>query len=126
MARPGPVVVDSSIWIDFINKGDSDLAELLKHRRVRLHPMVVAEIALGSIRQRVFVLEELNALPNVDAASHSEVMAMIEWLKLFGMGIGYVDAHLLAATRQLPSALLWTRDKRLREQAERLDVSYAP
>lgn len=125
MAKAGPVVVDSSIWIAYINKGDLELTELLTRRRVLLHPMIVAEIALGSITQRALVLEELNALPHIDSASHSEVMAMIEWLKLFGMGIGYVDAHLLAATKQLPSSFLWTRDRRLREQSERLGVAYA-
>ena len=32
---------------------------------------------------------------------------------LFGLGIGYVDAHLLAATMLTTGAKLWTRDKRL-------------
>ena len=52
--------------------------------------------------------------------------AMIEWLKLFNTGLGYVDVHLLAATQQLTQGLLWTRDKRLHAQAERLGVAFAP
>ncbi|MGI8722360.1 MAG: hypothetical protein ACR2JG_09060 [Geodermatophilaceae bacterium] len=30
-----------------------------------------------------------------------------------GLGIGYVDAHMLAATMLTTGARLWTRDKRL-------------
>ncbi len=124
MTSASLVIADSSIWVDHINKGDSELVELMKARRVRLHPMIIAEIALGSIKQRAIMLEELNAFPQVEPSSHSEVMAMIEWMKLFGTGIGYVDARLLAATKHKPSGVLWTRDKRLNEQAEYLGIAY--
>jgi predicted nucleic acid-binding protein len=126
MAAAGLVIADSSIWMDHINKGDSELVALMKQRRVRLHPMIIAEIALGSIKQRAIMLEELNAFPQVDSATHSEVMAMIEWMELFGKGVGYVDAHLLAATRQLRSGTLWTRDKKLKAQAMRLSIAHQP
>lgn len=120
------ILADSAIWIDHFNSGDAHLTALLRRRRVVLHPMIIGELALGSLANRRVVLDELQMLPQARPASHSEVMAMIEWLELFNRGIGYVDAHLLAATRQLPSGRLWTRDKRLRAQAERLDVAYAP
>jgi predicted nucleic acid-binding protein len=121
-----PVVVDSSIWIDHINQGDSELASLLKRNRVGLHPMVFAEVALGSITSRKAVLQELRKLPQIPPAPHSEVLATIEWLELFGKGIGFVDVHLLAATRLVPQATLFTRDKSLRKQAERLEIAYEP
>jgi hypothetical protein len=38
------------------------------------------------------------------------------------MGIGYVDAHLLAGALLSAGARLWTRDKRLREISIRLAV----
>ena len=119
------IIADSSIWIDHINKGDADLASLLKRRRIALHPMIIGEVALGSIANREAVLEELGSLPQAKAASHSEVMAMIEWLKLPSCGIGYVDAHLIAATRHLPNGQLWTRDTKLHTQAERLGIAFA-
>ena len=120
------VIADSSIWIDHINKGDPGLASLLKRRRIAVHPMIIGEVALGPITDRAIMLEELKKLPQAVPASHFEVMAMIEWLELFNCGIGYVDAHLIAATRQLTNGQLWTRDKKLQAQAERLGVAYAP
>ena len=123
MART-PVLADSSIWIDHINKGDALLAELLKQKRVVLHPMVLGEIAMGSLRQRKVILEELRQLPIVNSASNAEVMAMVEWHDLHSRGIGFVDAHLLASVHLAQNANLLTKDKRLHAQAERLDVAY--
>ena len=120
------VLVDSSIWIDHINGGVPRLVDLLKRRRILLHPMIVGEIALGSFTKRSRVLEDLCALPQAPVVGHAEVMAMIEWLKLSSTGIGYVDAHLLASVRQVEHATIWTDDKRLRKQAERLGIAYAP
>ncbi|MGF1549760.1 MAG: type II toxin-antitoxin system VapC family toxin [Sphingomonadaceae bacterium] len=117
------IVADTSIWIDHINKGDAELAAQLKRRRIVLHPMIIGEVALGSLANRQLALEELGVLPSVKRASHGEFMEMIERLGLFNKGIGYVDAHLLASARLTPGTFLWTRDKRLRAIAERLEVS---
>lgn len=125
MANPS-IIADSSIWIDHFNKGQPQLAPLLRRRRIALHPMILGEIALGSITNRQKVLEELHTLPQARPASHAEVMAMIEWLKLFNSGLGYVDVHLLAATQQLQHGFLWTGDKSLHAQAEGLGVAYVP
>ena len=123
MASP-LVVVDSPIWIDHIHGGDDLLLALLKRNRAAVHPMVYGEVALGSIKTRAAVLRELRQLPQVATATHAEVFAMIEWLELFATGIGFVDAHLLAATRMIDGATLLTRDKRLHAQAERLGLAY--
>jgi predicted nucleic acid-binding protein len=120
------IIADTGIWIDHINKGDAVLASLLRRRQIALHPMIIGEVALGSIPNRKSLLEELRALPQAKPASHTEVMAMIEWSGLFNSGIGYVDAHLLASAKQLPDGYVWTRDKRLHAQAARLGVAYAP
>jgi predicted nucleic acid-binding protein len=120
------IIADTGIWIDHINKGDAALAMLLRRRQIALHAMIIGEVALGSLPNRKSLLEELRALPQAKPASHPEVMAMIEWSDLFNCGIGYVDAHLLASARQLTDGQLWTRDKRLHAQAERLGIAYAP
>jgi predicted nucleic acid-binding protein len=123
---PDLIIADSMIWIDHLNKGDEALVTLIRRRRIRIHPMIIAEVALGSITKRGLLLQELKEFPAAPVASHIEVMAMIEWLELWSRGIGYVDAHLLASTRHVAGCALWTRDKRLQAQAERLGVAYVP
>ena len=123
---PVIVVADSSVWIDHINQGDAELEALLRRNRIAMHPMIYAEVALGSIVRRKALLAELRELPQIAAVPHVEVVAMIEWLEMFNKGIGYVDAHLLAATHLAHGHLLFTRDKRLKAQAEQLDIAYQP
>jgi hypothetical protein len=69
------------------------------------------------------MLAWLAALPGATAATHDEVLTLIERHDLAGQGIGYVDAHLLAATRLTEPARLWTRDRRLRSVAQSLGVA---
>ena len=117
------ILVDSSVWVDHLRGGDSLLAELLNRGQVLAHPFVIGELALGSLRQRDVVLDALRVLPQAIVASDEEVMGFIDQHRLFGLGIGYVDVHLLAATRLTPDAALWTRDKRLGAVALRLAVA---
>ncbi len=124
MAQP-KVIVDSSVWIDHIHGGDAELTSLLKRNRAAMHPMVYGEIALGSLKTRKIMLTELLEVPQAIPVSHSEVIAMIEWLELHSTGIGYVDSHLLAATRLIKDGTLLTRDKRLLVQARRLELAFA-
>jgi hypothetical protein len=56
-------------------------------------------------------------------ATDEEVMRFITSEALFGLGIGYIDVHLLAAVRLSPGASLWTRDKRLLATSTRLGLS---
>ena len=68
----------------------------------------------------------LRALPEARVARDPEVVRFIEAESLSGIGIGYVDAHLLAACRLTPGSRLWSRDKPLAEAAERLDLCVRP
>jgi predicted nucleic acid-binding protein len=117
------ILVDSSIWIDHLRQGDTRLAALLRARRVLAHPFVIGELALGSLRQREAVLGALQDLPQAVVASDEEVFRFIDQHELFGLGIGYVDVHLLAAARLTVGTSLWTRDKRLNAVAERLTLA---
>jgi predicted nucleic acid-binding protein len=118
------ILVDTSVWIDHLKAGDESLAELLDAGRVLTHPFVIGEIALGSLRQRDLVLGNFLGLPAASVATDAEVFHFIEDAELFGCGIGYVDAHLLAAARLSAGAALWTRDRRLAEVAERLMLAF--
>ncbi len=117
------ILVDTSVWIDHLKSSDLVLADLLGTGRVLAHSFVTGELALGSLRQRRTVLESLRDLPQAIVASYDEVIMLIEREQLYGLGIGFVDAHLLAAARLTPGTLLWTRDRRLRQAATRLGHS---
>jgi predicted nucleic acid-binding protein len=118
------ILADTSIWIEHLRHGDPVLAGLLLNSQVLCHPAVVGELALGSLANREEVLDLLGNLPQATPATHAETMTFIERHRLFGMGIGYVDAHLLASTALTGEAALWTRDRRLRVAAQSLKLSY--
>jgi len=120
------ILADSSVWIDHLRGGDAVLIDRLDRGQILAHPFVIGELALGNLRRRALILESLRGLPQAIVASDDEVLGFIEAQALFGWGIGYVDAHLLAAVRLTAGALLWTRDKRLLAAAKRLDVAIEP
>jgi predicted nucleic acid-binding protein len=107
------ILVDTSIWIDHLRAGDPELGELLRDGQVLAHPWVIGELALGHLSRRSEILGLLHNLPQATVATDDEVLTLIDKRQLFGLGIGYVDAHLLAATTLTTAARLWTRDKRL-------------
>lgn len=88
-----------------------------------MHPYVIGEIALGSIKDRRVLVARLAELSVCDVATHDEVMLLVERHRLFGRGIGYVDAHLLAATLLTSGTRLWTRDRRLGAVAQNIGIA---
>ncbi|HTV44702.1 MAG TPA: PIN domain-containing protein [Stellaceae bacterium] len=117
------ILVDTSVWIAHLRVGDERLISLLDAGDVLGHPFVIGELALGNLRQRNTVLSGLQDLPQAASASHAEVLHFIACEGLFGRGIGYVDAHLLASARLTATARLWTRDRRLQAAAVRLGLA---
>jgi predicted nucleic acid-binding protein len=117
------ILVDTSVWVDHLRSGDSVLIALLESGQVAGHPLVVGELAMGNLRQRKVVLEAMRELPQMAVASDEEVLHFVEERALFGRGIGYVDAHLLASLHLTPGTQLWTRDQRLHDVARQMDVA---
>ena len=111
------ILVDTSVWVDHLRSGLPLLANFLEKGEVLIHPWVIGEIACGNLRNRNQVLELLQGLPAAVVASDSEVLLLIERSNLMGRGIGYVDAHLLAAAK-LSRCGLWTQDRRLAALAQ--------
>ncbi|MGC8477629.1 MAG: type II toxin-antitoxin system VapC family toxin, partial [Acetobacteraceae bacterium] len=107
------ILVDTAIWVDHLRSGVPELVRALLRTEVLTHPFVIGELALGTLRQRSEILELLAALPRAVVATEAEMLGFIDRAGLAGRGIGYLDAHLLAATRLTPDARLWTRDRRL-------------
>jgi predicted nucleic acid-binding protein len=120
------ILVDTSVWIAHLNNGDSQLAWHLEQGQVLMHPFVLGELACGNLRQRQQVLALLQQLPRCPSATDSEVLYFIEQQRLMGKGIGYVDAHLLAAVALHGTSGLWTYDKRLALAAEELGLATGP
>jgi len=118
------VLVDTSVWIDHLRAGDATLVALLQTGRVCCHPMILGELACGNLNNRHEVLDLLHNLSQAVEAHHDEVLQMIERFSLMGKGIGFVDAHLLAACMLTGETQLWTRDKRLASIAQANGLGY--
>lgn len=116
------ILVDTSVWIEHLRQGEPELIRLLNAGEVLGHPAVTGELAMGNLRDRAEVLASLRGLPQAGVASDSEVMLVVETCHLYGRGIGYADAHLLASTMLTDNARLWTRDRRLQERATKLNL----
>jgi predicted nucleic acid-binding protein len=118
------ILVDTSVWIDHLRRGDPGLVDLLERSFVIMHPFVVGEIACGSLHNRESILELLQDLPAAAVAEGDEVLQFIDRHVLHGRGLGYVDVHLLASVALTEGAKIWTRDKKLRLVAEMLGCAY--
>ena len=114
------ILVDTSIWVDHLTTGHPILTELLERGVVLGHPWVIGELALGRLSRRAEISGLLTSLEQATVATPDEVLTLIDRHELYGMGIGYVDAQLLAATRLTRDAALWTADQRLATAASRL------
>lgn len=119
------VLVDTSVWVDHLRSGDPTLAQLLGQGQVSTHPMIIGELACGNLRNRTQLLSLWRNLPVSVEASHEEAIYLLESRGLMGKGIGYIDLHLLASARLSPHTRLWTRDKRLADIAEALEIAFS-
>ncbi len=116
------ILADTSVWIDHLRSGSKELRRHLDQGQIVIHPFIIAELALGSLKDRSQTLALLDLLPKVRVARTSELRLMIEARRLYNLGIGLTDAHLIASVFIDAPMLLWTRDKRLRKVAEGLSV----
>lgn len=117
------ILADSSIWIDHFRVTNLSMVRAIQHRRLRLHPYVIGELALGSLRRRDTVIMQLRLFRQTPVARHDDVMMLIEENQLFSRGLGYVDVHLLASCLIAGNCRLLTRDRRLHETAIQLGIA---
>jgi predicted nucleic acid-binding protein len=113
------ILADTSIWINHLRSADTLFQGFLEEGIVLMHPCVHCELALGSLKNRSEILSLLAKLPQTQIATNDEVLQAIEAKKLWGLGIGSVDAQLLAATLLTEACILWTLDTRLRKACEK-------
>lgn len=120
------ILADTSIWVDYLRsrnpERNAEMEKRLRRGQIVMHPFIVAEIALGSLRNRRPRLEEMEALLEVKVAQLNEVRHMIEAHALYSKGIGLTDAHLIASCLLTPGTQLWTRDGALENVAKALGI----
>lgn len=118
------ILVDTSIWADHLHRPIASLLDLIVEAEIIQHPFVTGELALGNPADRARMMAMLDALPSATVFEHAAMIEFIETQAIGGTGIGFVDAHLLASTIAM-NCRLWTRDRRLAEQAERLGLLHS-
>ena len=118
------ILVDTCVWLDHMRHSDPALSRFISEERVLTHPLVIGEIAMGTLAQRQVTMEALSAMPRTVVASDEEVLEFVSRHKLYGTGIGYADAHLLVSAQVTTHCTLWTRDKRLRAAAGKLNLDW--
>jgi predicted nucleic acid-binding protein len=117
------VLVDTSIWVSHFQEGNPHLKDLLLNGHVVCHSFIIGELACGNLQNREEILSLMQALPSAMIPEDEEVLELIDTQQLMGMGLGYVDVHLLASSL-LSETPIWTEDKKLKEAARKLNVSY--
>ena len=117
------VLVDTSVWVTHFREGHRDLEKLLLDGDVASHPFIVGELACGNLKARNEIISLLRSLHMAPVLDSYEFLLFIERHKLMGLGIGFVDVHLLASAR-MADLSLWTSDRRLRSAAAKLQIAY--
>lgn len=119
------MLVDTSVWVEHLRRGQPGLVSLLHREDVHCHPFIIGELACGSIIRRSEILQLLRRLPSVPIVENEEVIVFVERHRLIGRGIGWVDVHLLASA-VLGAVPLWSADRRLSAIARSLRVYGEP
>ncbi len=116
------ILVDTSVWIDHLHATDPTLVDALARDDVACHPLVIQEMALGSIKNRDVVLASLGRLTQSPTLNHDELLTLVSAHALWGKGLSPVDAHLLGSVLLSQGTRLWTRDKSLKASAVLIDA----
>lgn len=108
------ILVDTSVWIDHLHTAEPRLVGMLTDDGAGCHPLVIEDLALGSIKRRGGMLDLLANLYQFPTVTHGELLHLVERHRLWGSGLSAADVHLLGSVALVGGAQLWTRDKRLR------------
>lgn len=115
-------LVDTSVWVNHFRSGHKELVQLLEDGLAGTHPFVIGELAAGCLKDRSETVYSFQALPQLPIASEVEVHHLLENRRLWGLGLGWVDLHLLAASAISHWHVL-TADRVMREAATKLKIT---
>lgn len=116
------ILADTSIWIDHLRGRKTEMPSFLSAGQIVMHPLVIAEIALGSLKHRKRTFALLESLWQVKMAELDEVRRMIEVHHLYSKGLGVTDAHLVASCLLTSGIKLWSRDAALDRASQLLGI----
>jgi len=119
------ILIDTSVWVDHFRSANARLAVLASQLELVQHPFVTGELAMGNLADSRRTVDALTMLPPAEVVEEIQFLQFLESHALAGSGLGFVDAHLLACAVQREH-IIWTRDKRLALQAQRLQVEFRP
>ena len=120
------VLADTSVWIRFLSNRAPFAAELdtlLSRDEVSGHEFVYGELLIGDKGGRKRLLTDYEQMHQAPVVPHSDVVAFVRDRRLYGRGIGWIDAHLLASAL-VGRLKLWTIDPALATLAKELRIGY--
>jgi len=117
------ILADTSVWVDHFVQSDEVLIRLLDDGEVVIHPFILSELACGNFKNRKSILALLNDLPVIKKISDDEYFLFVDRHRLYGIGLGFVDIHLLAAAL-MARCSFYTRDKSLLAAATSFEIEY--
>jgi predicted nucleic acid-binding protein len=120
------VLVDTSVWIRFLSNRAPYAAELdalLSRDEVIGHDFVYGELLIGDKGERKQLLADYEQMHQAAVVPHDDVVAFVRSRCLYGVGIGWIDAHLLASAL-VGRLKLWTADPRLAAAASDFGIAY--
>lgn len=117
------ILVDTSVWINYLIKGNIELEKLLLNYQVITHEYVIGELIAGNIKNRGEFIPLLIQIKKLKVFSLNEIMEFVEVNNLFGIGLGYIDIQLLYSAIQ-SNSLIWTLDNKLKENAIKFNCCY--
>ncbi len=117
------ILTDTSVWIQHFRYGLPAFAKRLEADEIRMHTIVLGELATGNLSRRFETLNWLRYLPMAVHGTTEECLTFIETQHLWGQGLGWDDVQLLVAAR-LSSVSLWSLDRRLDRIARHLGIAY--
>jgi len=117
------ILADTSVWVQHLRRSHPALQQLVLAGQILIHPFIIGEMACGNLPRRAQTLADLQLLTQSIVAAEADVLHLIEQQRLWGRGIGWVDAHLLASAL-LSGCKLWSLDQRLAAAARHLGMQY--
>jgi predicted nucleic acid-binding protein len=120
------VLVDTSVWVRFLANQvpyAAQLDDLLSRDEVSGHDLVYGELLIGDRGGRKQLLANYELMDRAPVVSHAAIVTFVRDRKLSGTGIGWIDAHLLAAAL-VGRLKLWTADAPLAAAATALGIAF--